>query len=349
MDKIEIRRTPFLAPRIVIVDGQPGCGKTLFGPIIAAMPKVELLNYAYPIEYTCALAHFEKIDADAAIALVRMYTDLQLYNNMLGREVNVRPGDLSGIWMNPNPWRYIQRMMMPSHEALDQRIREQQPILNLTTHNLLGIAQPVFDALGERLIFVEIIRHPLYQIKQQDLNNQRLLNNPRDFTVYMRYQDQEIPFWAESWKDKYVSANSMDRSIYAMQACWQMTEAMKKKSMTSKVKRITIPFEQFVLDPWPWMNQLAEAMGVAIDDNTRRAIARQKVPRTMIANGINSKLYKYYGWQKAQTSSEREELSIRRGWAEKAATAPALAVLDQLSSSYEKEFMSGILTKEAHV
>ena len=44
-------RTSHLAEKIVFVDGMPGCGKTMLSPIVAALPRIELLQYAYEIEY----------------------------------------------------------------------------------------------------------------------------------------------------------------------------------------------------------------------------------------------------------------------------------------------------------
>ena len=57
----EIVRKGHLAEKIVIVDGLAGCGKTLISPIISAMDRVELLNYAFEIEYICRLFYLNKI------------------------------------------------------------------------------------------------------------------------------------------------------------------------------------------------------------------------------------------------------------------------------------------------
>ena len=42
-----------MAEKIVTVDGQGGCGKTLFSPIIAALDRVELLSYTFEVEFVC--------------------------------------------------------------------------------------------------------------------------------------------------------------------------------------------------------------------------------------------------------------------------------------------------------
>ena len=93
--QLEIIRLGHYAQKVIFVDGQAGCGKTLFSPVIAALERVELLTYAYNIEYICSLYYLGKMSSDAANSMVRLWTDLQLYNTMMGREINFRPSDLS--------------------------------------------------------------------------------------------------------------------------------------------------------------------------------------------------------------------------------------------------------------
>ena len=47
LNEPQVIREKMLLNQVVLVDGQPGCGKTLFTAIIAAMERVELLNYSY--------------------------------------------------------------------------------------------------------------------------------------------------------------------------------------------------------------------------------------------------------------------------------------------------------------
>ena len=53
----KIKRNVHLAPKVIIVDGQGGCGKTMLSPIIGSFNQVELLNYAFELEWICRL-HF---------------------------------------------------------------------------------------------------------------------------------------------------------------------------------------------------------------------------------------------------------------------------------------------------
>ena len=52
----------------------------------------------------------DKLDDDAAKAMVRMMSDHKIYQNMMGRDVNFRYSDLSSVFQNPKPLRYIRRI-----------------------------------------------------------------------------------------------------------------------------------------------------------------------------------------------------------------------------------------------
>ena len=60
-NKIVTTRQYNLLKQLVLVDGHPGCGKTLFNAIIAAMERVELLNYSSELENLCALKYLNKM------------------------------------------------------------------------------------------------------------------------------------------------------------------------------------------------------------------------------------------------------------------------------------------------
>ena len=160
----KVIRQKQLSEKIVIVDGQPGCGKTMLSPIIASMNRVELLSYAVEIELICRLSHLKKIDNDAAIAMVRMLVDHKLYQTMMGRDTNFRYSDLSSVFQDSNPWRYFKRIFQKGDLVTPEKIKNERPILNLTTHDLLGWSNPVLSGLGEAVLFIEVVRHPLYMV-----------------------------------------------------------------------------------------------------------------------------------------------------------------------------------------
>ena len=104
--KINISRNKMMAENIVIVDGQPGCGKSMMSPIVSSFKRVELLTYIFEIEWLCdylALKKFLKMQH----FLIRMLIDHKIYQQMMGRETNFRISDVSSIFNYHSPEKYI--------------------------------------------------------------------------------------------------------------------------------------------------------------------------------------------------------------------------------------------------
>lgn len=338
-----MNRKKYLAEKIIFVDGQAGCGKTLFSPIIAAFDRVELLTYAYEIEHICTLYYLNKIDRDAAIAMVRVLTDLQMYNTMMSRELNFRPSDLSSIFRDVSPLRYLRRLFQKGDEFVPERVKQEKPILHLTTHNLLPFSEPLFAALEDRAALIEIVRHPLYMIKQQVLNMQRLICDVRDFSLYFEYNGEELPFYSFGWEDLFTRSNDVEKTIFTIEKLTAMVREVKVR-MDDKygAKILTIPFECFVLDPDPYMKQIEELIGTKVTSLTRKVMKKQRVPRKMYAQGIGLKIYKRCGWEPPQAGSdENKEFQKRWDFAVKQASPEALEVLNRLCSDYEEKYLGG--------
>lgn len=336
--KYEIVRQGHLAEKIVIVDGMPGCGKTLFSNIVSAVERVELMNYTFEIEYICRLFYLNKIQKDAAISMVRLFTDLKLYNTMMGRETNFRYSDLSSVFNYSNPWRYLKRIFQKGDMVVLDRIKSEKPILSLVTHNILGIGKPVFRALENRLLFIEIVRHPLYMIIQQTLNMERLLDESRELDINFKNDGGQLPWYTCQWEDLFKNSNPVEKAIYSIQRSLKLSEEFKHKHKEEiKGQVITIPFEPFVKDPWPYLKKIENLLGSKITRKTKRIIKKQNIPRKKISDGIPLAIYKRCGWQPPDDNlSEKAELEKRRQFAvDQGASNSALKVLDEICEKYE--------------
>ncbi len=339
---MEIIRKPYLAEKIVIVDGLPGCGKTMLSPIIAALDRVEKLSYCYELELTCHLNYLKKMEPDAAVTLIRILMDLKLYNLMMAREVNFRPSDLSSVFHDAQPLRYIKRAFQKGDEAVPDRIKKEKPILHLATHRILNISEPIFSALENRIFFVEVVRHPLYMVKQQILNMERIMFNPRHFTLYFDYKGSQLPYFTHGWEELFMNSNNTEKAIYEIEKLTEATDLARKKIMEKYNGQIlTIPFEKFVVNPWPYMEQIEAMLGTKITATTRRMMKRQNVPRKMYAEGIGLKIYKRCGWEPPKSSNEKHEFEMRRQFVADKASAEAMHALDRICADYEEKYMDG--------
>lgn len=337
-----VSRVEHLAEKIVMVGGLDGCGKTLFSPIISALDRVELPAYSYEIEHYCALFFLKKLSLNSASTLIRMQTDLKLYNAMMGREVNFRPTDLSSVQKYHNPAQYFERLFLPGDESVLEVITQKKPILNLTIHNVLFTSDPIWEALKSRSIYIEVVRHPLYMVRQHHLNMQRLVGDVRDFIIYYTNNNKNYPYWVKGWEDIFDKSSDIERTIYYFD---YMTRRVDQARQVLREKYnaniITVPFEKFVLNPEPWLKKIAKAIGSKITDNTRNVMAQQMVPRDKVSQGLDLQIYRRCGWvPPVDGASEIDELIIRRKDIELDTRSSVIKILDRLCNDYEKKYWS---------
>jgi hypothetical protein len=338
----QIVRGQGLVDRVVVTGGLPGCGKTMMTPIISSLGRVEVQKFNYAVEHLCALRWLNRIEDDAATALIRLLTDLDLYNLAMSREVNLRFTDLSSVFRNPGTMKYLRRLTQAGDAEAVARIGRERPILHLTVHNALAISRPLFDALGEALRIVEVVRHPLYMIKQWRLYVERYGADVRDFTLWFDYGGRSVPFFAYGWEATYLDSPPMDRAIYAIDhLLGKGREVLERADGPQALQVMVVPFERFVVNPHPYLRHMAELLGTEQTPATKRELARQRVPRTRIADGVAHSIYKQYGWEPSRDSDERAELARRREFAAAEASPEALHVLDRLSEEYEAHYLAG--------
>ena len=110
-EKVKVSREKTMLNKAIIVDGIPGCGKTLVSSIISSFEKVELYKFCYEIEYYCLLHYFNQIDLNTSSKMIRLKFDQLIYDVMMGREVNFRFNDQSSVFQTANKMRYFKRIV----------------------------------------------------------------------------------------------------------------------------------------------------------------------------------------------------------------------------------------------
>lgn len=337
-------RDQHMADLAVFVGGVNGCGKSMLTPVIGSLERLEIQKYNYTIEHICSLHYLGRMPDDSAKALLSLQADMVLYDLMHGREVNIRYKDCSSIFSNPGTLKYLARLTTQGGAEALVRIKSERPVLHILTHNVMTHSVPLLMAMGERGRIVEVVRHPLYMVKQWHIYIEHFAAEARNLTLWFGYEGRALPFWAWGWEEQYVKSSKMDRVIYALQ---HITEANQRRyeqlTDAQRARTLRIPFERFVLEPEPWLQALESLLGTKRTAETMRELKRQNVPRKLIAQGINLPIYKAYGWEPPEEgATERRELDKRRAFAAASASPEALKVLDRLSAAYEAEYLKGV-------
>lgn len=327
-------RPETLCQDLVMVDGLAGSGKTMLSPIIASLQRGELMTYAFEVQYYCNLHHMGEISLNGATNLVKLYIDLKLYNSMMGREMNFRPSDLSSALNTSHPERYLARLFDKGDEATPEKIDRIKPIMNFLMHNTLPYAKPIVEAYGKKAKFIEVLRHPLYMVKQQALNFENLIGDKRDIDVYIDFNGNNLPFYTRGWEERFLKANSFEKAILYMD---HFIKSFKEANNGENRHRIC--FEKFVLEPENSLEGLFNFLGTSPGEQTTRVLKESRIPREKIAQGVDLEIYRRCGWTPSKSElSEKDELNLRREMISKEVSEEYFSILESRIQDYESNF-----------
>lgn len=332
MNNFKISRLAGFSNKVILVDGFPGCGKTMLSPIISSFESVELMQYSDIIEQVSELNYLNKISDDVAASLIKINTDQTLYKSFMGRNVNCRPGDLSSIFRH-KPLKYIKRMLQPGDELIPKKINNTAPFLHLATHMLFPCHNLFFRALKEKLIFIEVVRHPLYMIIQKEKNFD-MYAGPRSGHIRYIKNDKEYTFFTKGWENKFDNSNSFEKAIYTID--WYFNYLFSDHNQ----EVIFVPFETFVKKPQNLLETISNKINCPISHNVKNMMRKQKVPRKYLSDGPSLDIYKRCGWEPPKYYDEDLELEARREMIAKNVNPEALVKLDEISQQYVSKFLT---------
>ena len=326
-----------LVNKVVVVDGMIGGGKNLLSSIVSSLPNVEMWIHRTQIEQICALFHLGHISLDASKTLINKWLEEEIINQNMSRNVNFKPSDISSIFNDVSPLRYFKRLFNSPIKA-KENVKRELPILNLMTHVNTSYSKPLFEALGDRLIYIRVSRHPMTinMIKHNKNWTDRWQLDDRHSYILYNNNKVNLPFFAKSFEEKYLTSNSTDRAILLFDHWIRNGDLFLdnvKKSFNSII--IEIPYENFIFEPNKYVEKISKSLGVKPDNKTKKMMQKQKVPRTFaeqLKNEVNLK-NKFDPVKKNLKLSDI--FSLGRAYAAKTASQEGLKLLDKLAEDYE--------------
>lgn len=341
-----VERLPHLAPQILFVDGLSGTGKTMMGPILSSFDRVEVHRIDNIYEYVPIFWLLGRMEEDVATWFIRTYTDQACYHGMIGRESNFRWKDLTGVLRNPGGWRYLRRLFQAEGDVVVNRIKERRPILHFISHQV--VSPILFRALGERVRVVEMVRNPLYLVPHWYSYLDRIGTHPRDLYVCFNYKGQSLPWFTWGWEDKYLASNKMDRVILLLDRLMRLDQAnLDALGETLSNQVVMVPFERFVVDPWPYLNRIGALLDTKATSLTPKVLRQEKVPRRVTTGGRDLPIYRRYHWQPpARRITEEEEFQKRWDNVAQAATAEGMAMLEAMCTDYSRRYLGAEVARQ---
>ena len=337
---LEVAKAQHFGNDVIFIDGLWATGKSLLGSIVSGMERVEKAKQDHIHEYVCILRHLGKIDKDAATWLLRTYADLSQYNNLIGREINLRWSDDTGFANNPNSFRYLARLIGGEGDSKIDQINGSNLALSLLSHMIVPVADPLFEAYGPRLKIVEVVRHPVYMATHWHTYFGRF-DSPREFTVSFDHRGTKVPWFAADWADEFVESSLMDRSILSIVKLYEWLDEAVREARVRERSVLVLSFESLLMDTDRSMEALASFLGRSHHRQLRAILRRQKIPRETIAQGRG---HAVYGWRKGTSEPEAAVYERNMATVRAEASDSAMAIFIDAIARYNRRYPSALAT-----
>lgn len=279
--------TPILAKRetfiknLVLVDGLALTGKRLVASIVSSLECAEQFRMHYLIEMLPMFEDFGLMSREATVSLLVNEMDIFWYDMVVGRNINLRPGDFTSIWCSKNPRLYFERLFSEEKDAALERIKKMGTYIVMLTHDVMAHPRIFFEAFPDiRIIYVK--RHPVDLIMDWYERGwgTRFHEDPLCFTIRVKGPTYGVPWYAYGWEEKYERSCPMDRIIHMIERILGMcTHSFENLSPEDRKKTLVVAFEDMAYDPEPVIDRICSFLGTKRSPYTPAVMARERIPR----------------------------------------------------------------------
>ena len=166
-----------ICQKILMVDGYSSSGKGLLCHYLETFNRVSKMQVSHIYNQIAILDYLKFISRPASLEFLNMQIDMSFQADLLGRDTNYRFVDDSSVFKSRKFFKYFFRSISHSKKNIHKIIREEDPTFLIMNHFTTAHAEFYFEALGTRLKYINIEKHPVYLFSHWSKIFQRILNN----------------------------------------------------------------------------------------------------------------------------------------------------------------------------
>lgn len=282
-----------IAKRQIFIDGISRCGKSVFSRILPSLDKVEHIQFFEFLEYMVPGLSLGLLDEGYAKAMVRMNMNMQAYNIRIGRNVNFRPSDQTGVDNHATPQLYYDRLKREEGDDIVEELRSSERAMVFQTHDLMTNLDHL-DTLDIDYYMVALLRHPvdnIYSWWTRGLGS-RFGVDPRVFTMTIKHEGQQLPYYCAGYEAEWLGMNPMERCIRtAVDLIEKSIKQYKKRAQPNRIHIVT--FEDFTQYPERELTKICGFIGSRETSATAGALKGAGFPRVLDPKNRKRKLAEF--------------------------------------------------------
>ena len=317
---------------IVIIDGLWGSGKSLLSPIVSGMDNMVKTILVPYIDQINILINESYIEKSVGNSFITNELDRLIYENQMGRNLNYRIHDVSGLMNNPNILKDIKRLFKKDIDYTQDDFKNSA--ISIMTHMFLISNDSIIEKKDNNIMLIECVRNPVFAFDHW-FNFLKRFNDKKIFHLGYYRDNKKIPWFARTWAEKFDTLNEYDKTLASMIYCYnKLFSRYKKLHKNSNI--FFLPFESLVYDTDKALKEISVFTGRDYGKDLNKILKRQKIPRKNMLNGTG---YSKYGYKKSYSSiSDKKFLEIHLEILEKECDNNILRDYKDIINNYNLNF-----------
>lgn len=328
---IKIKKKKIFNFKTVIIDGFAGSGKTIVAPIISSYKLTQNQTISYDFDNIIILNYLKKLDDQSSIEILRYISEELLYNNSIGRKINLRIHDHTGALYNPKINEDKKKLLIKDTSKIFNRINKKTYCLNLMSHKVFLNYKIIKKTFGNNFNIILCVRHPVFLFRHYFNFYNKIDKKSQDFLLKIEKRNKLFPWYFNKIIDKTVS-NKGDNILKLL---FFLFKEIKKISNNKNF--IIIDFENFIKKPNKYLKIIEEKNKIKRDKLLLKKVFKQmKIPRLSVNEGIKFVSYGIINKKLSEEQFYKNELK----YIEKKISKNNLLLLKKLIHNYNKSWPS---------
>ena len=324
---IKIKKKKVLNFKSIIIDGFAGSGKTIIAPIISSYKLTQNQTISYDFDNIVILNYLKKLDDQSAVEILRYISEELLYNNSIGRKINLRKHDHTGAFYNPKINEDKKKLLIKDTSKIISKINKNFFCLNLMSHKVFLNQKIIKKAFGNNFSIILCVRHPVFLFRHYFNFYKKIEKKSQDFLLKIEKGNKLFPWYFNKIIDKTVH-NKGDNILALLYFLFKEINKIKKNK-----DFIIIDFENFIKTPNKYLKIIEIKNKIKRDKFLlKKAFKLMKIPRLSVNEGIKFVSYGIINKKLSEEEFYKNELE----YIKKKITKNNLILLKRLIRNYNK-------------
>ena len=294
----------------LFIDGLPRSGKSSLCQTIISLKNSEHIDMATNLEYIMMGVILKKITYDFAKVYLKTHFNQSGYNKLIGRGVNFRPTDFTGVANFRDPKIYTNRLKIfsygrrkyhykkthirvkSSHDPALHALNTKYFFFPFQSHLLLSNFEE-FRKLDLNYKIIELVRNPIdvtHSIISRGLLESNAKKDPRKLNLDIFCKNKSLPWFVHGYANSYIEANRYEKA--ALVVINELEKMIKNRKIIKPQigkKILFLSFEKFVTNTKKEMQKIANFLKTKTTKSTNKFIKNANCPRILDLKSTNKK------------------------------------------------------------